>query len=160
MLNNRVNDIRILAIDLESDASRLSAVFIRKTFGKFFPAGPAVSGLVDCGFRTAAIEPERSAAPLVSRSVKRVRAFRIHRNVANACIVADLQYLVPGLAAIRGFVNAAIRVRSPEVAERGHIDNIRISRMNHHAADVAGFGEAHVLPGFATIGGFVDTIAP
>ena len=32
--------------------------------------------------------------------------------------------------------------------------------MNHHAADVMGVGEAHVLPGLAAVGGLVNAVAP
>src|SRR5581483_3092376 len=73
--------------------------------------------------------------------------------------IALVEHLLPGLASVHRAVDAAFLVRPPGVAERGHVDDVRIPGVDHDVADVARIGEADVLPGVPAIGGTIDAIA-
>src|SRR5207244_3037124 len=91
---------------------------------------------------------------------QRLGISRVYLHVDDAGLVVDGQYLAPRLAAIAGLVQAALLVRSPQAAERADINDVGILRMNGDAADLERFFEAHVRPGLATVGRFVDAVAP
>ena len=161
MLNLGVNDVRILAKNVEPDTPGITAtVFVRQAFRQFFPGESAVGGLVNRAVRAAAVEAIRSASALVSGGIEGFRAFGIHGNVAYAGVVIDFQDLLPGLAAIAGLVNAPLRVGSPKMTLCRHINDFRIFRMNDDSADVVCFFQSHVLPGLAGIEGLVNAVAP
>ena len=67
--------------------------------------------------------------------------------------------LLPGLAAIGGLEDAAVVIGPEQVAQGGDVNDVGISRMNAHRADVIGILQPHVLPGFAGIRGLVDAVA-
>src|SRR5205807_6734310 len=66
----------------------------------------------------------------------------------------------PGLAAVGRLVQAALLVRAPDVAEGGDIDDVGVGGVDDDAADVLRVPQAHVLPGLAAVGRFVDAVAP
>ena len=68
--------------------------------------------------------------------------------------------LLPRLAAVDRLVEAAFRVRSPEVAHRRDVGDVRVLGVNDDAADVVGVGEAAVRPGLAAVGGLENAVAP
>src|SRR6516164_459202 len=160
VLHQGVNDVGILAIDIKANAAGFAAAFIGQAFAQFFPADAAIRGLIYGGFAAAAVEDERSAAALVGCSVERVRAFRVHGDVADAGIVRDLEDLRPGFAAVDGFVHPAFGIGSPQMAEGGNVNHVGIFRVHQDASDVARLGKAHVLPGFAAVGRFIDAVTP
>src|ERR1043166_3029005 len=160
VLNERVYDVGILAIDVQPDAPGFAAIFVWQTFGEFFPGHATVGGLIDGAFDSATVEAKGSAAALIRGGIKSVRAFRVHSDIADAGVIADFQDLVPSLAAVSGLVHAALRIGSPKMAESSGVNDIGIFRMDDDPADVPGFGEAHVLPSLARIGRLIDAIAP
>src|SRR5712664_3617771 len=90
VLNYRVDDVRILAVTIQSDAAGLSAVLVREPFGQFFPGRAAIRRLVDRAIRPATVESIRRPPPLVRRGIQSVRTLRIHRDVAHTGVVVNL----------------------------------------------------------------------
>ena len=133
ILDDGVNNVRIAAIDIDADASRRA---FRQIDGKFFPGRAAVNGFINRAARAAAIESERCPPSLICRSVKRHRALRIHRHIDHAGVFIDEKHIVPGLAAIRCFVQPALFVRSPQMPDYSYVNNFRVMRIDHDAPDV------------------------
>ena len=71
----------------------------------------------------------------------------------------DEQHARPGLAAVGGAIDAALLLRAGQAAERAGEDDVGVGRIDDDASDAAGFIEAHVGPGVAGVGGFVDAVA-
>ena len=71
--------------------------------------------------------------------------------------------MFPFLAAVFGSENSSCKTRffvgAKGITESPHINPIRILRMHPNFADVTGFPEADIFPGFSGIGRFINTIA-
>ena len=67
--------------------------------------------------------------------------------------------MLPMRATIDGAEDAAFAVGSPLPAHRGHVDDVRILRMNDDLADMVRLAKAHVRPRLATIHRLEDTRA-
>src|SRR5207244_4737274 len=63
-------------------------------------------------------------------------------------------------AAVGGLEQAALLVRPPDVAQGGDVDGLGILGVDDDLADVLRVAQAHVLPGLAAVGRFVDAVAP
>src|SRR5438552_17601033 len=97
--------------------------------------------------------------PLIRGRVNRVRIAWINRDVGDAGVLANLQNRFPSLAAIGSLVESPISSRPPQRSLRGHVDSIRVLRIDRDAPDVLRRSEADVLPGFAAIVRPIDAIA-
>ena len=84
----------------------------------------------------------------------------IDGDIGDAGVFVDGKGLGPGGAAVGALVDAALFVGSPEIAERGDVDDVGIGGMDDDAADVVGLLEAEVRPGGAGVHRLVDAIAP
>src|SRR5262249_53482527 len=73
--------------------------------------------------------------------------------------VADRQHLLPGLAAVGGFVQPAVAAGVPERALGGDVDHVGVARVDDDAADVLRVLQADVAPGLAAVVGAVDAVA-
>src|SRR5262249_11900666 len=103
---------------------------------------------------------EAVAAHAVTGRIEDVRLLRVDCDVDEAGVLVEELDLLPGLAAVRGLVDTALLVRPPETSQGGNVDGVWVLRVNDDAADVVRFLQAHVLPGFAAVGGLVDAVAP
>src|SRR6202022_444273 len=65
-------------------------------------------------------------------------------------------HLAPGLAAVRRSEDTALRLRTVSMTQRAGQNDIRITRVDQHAADSPGLLETHQVPGFAGVTGLVD----
>ena len=65
VLHDRVNDVRILAVNIQSDAAGVSAIFVGQSLGQFLPGQSAICGLVNRALRSAAVESIGCAPPLI-----------------------------------------------------------------------------------------------
>ncbi len=74
-------------------------------------------------------------------------------------VLADLQYFFPILATIRSFVQSTISTGTPKRSRCCYINHIRISGINFYHSDMLRILQPHMLPAFATINGFVYSIA-
>jgi len=123
------------------------------------PGLAGVFGLVDGGLRAAADFGVDVGAALFRGGVDPVRAARIEHHVVHAGVLADLQRLGPGGAAVLGLVQAAVAAGAPGGAFGGHVDHSGVARVDGDHPDVAGFLQTHVLPALAAVDGFVHAVA-
>src|SRR6266850_2224225 len=82
----------------------------------------------------------------------------IHDHVGNAGVLADLDEAGPILAAIGGFVEAAITAAFPQGSRGGDINNVAIARVDENFRNVLGLAQAHVVPGAAAILALVHAV--
>src|SRR5581483_797844 len=101
----------------------------------------------DRAFWAAVNQRKHVSAALIRRSVNRFRVVRIDNDVGDAGVLANLQNLVPGLAAISRFVESAIAARTPQRSLRRDVNDVRIFRIDRDAADVLRILETNIAPG-------------
>src|SRR5262249_20215670 len=123
------------------------------------PGVAAVGRAVDTAAGTAAGQEMGAALRLPEGGVEDARVGRVHREVDRAGFVAPEEELLPALAAVLRTIDAALAVRPPGVAERRHVDEVGVLRVDTDAGDVARLGEAEVLPAPAAVGRAVDAVA-
>ena len=136
----------------------------------FGPAGRPVSALAQVwppsvdfqmrAARPAAVHPPLRAAPLIGRGVERLAVRGIHHQLGRAGVVIDVQHALPVLPAVGGLVDAAFAASRPQVAQRRHVDDVEVHRVDDDAGDLLAVAQAHVLPRAAAIRGLVDAVAP
>jgi hypothetical protein len=83
----------------------------------------------------------------------------LDRRIHGARFRAARVNLLPGFATIDGLEDAALIVGAELMSERGDIDDVGIVRMNANCADLLRVLQAHVLPRFPGVGGFVHAVA-
>ena len=96
-------------------------------------------------------------APGRREEVPRVR--RIHREVDDTRLVADVKDLLPALASVLRAKDPALFARPEDVPQRGDVHQFRIARVNADLADLPRLAKTDVLPGLARVGGLVDAVA-
>src|SRR5262249_59115205 len=79
--------------------------------------------------------------------------------IGDGGVVADIEDLLPELAAVGGLVETAVAAGRPERPLGGDIDNVAVARIDDDLADVLRPREADVLPRLAAIVGAVDAVA-
>ena len=102
------------------------------------------------------LKPHGVPPALVRRGVEDVRVRRIHHDVGEPRVVVDELRVRPGLAAVGRLVEAALRVRTEQMAHRRDVDDVRILRVHDDAADALRFVQPDVLEFLAAVGGLVD----
>src|SRR6185369_4510389 len=117
VLDEGVHDARIAAIDVEADAADLALA--GEAARELRPGLAPVRRLPEPAAGAAAVVAERRAPPLVRRRVEGLRALRVHGHVHEAGVLVDELRIDPGLAAVRRAEEAALLVRSPEMAQGG-----------------------------------------
>ena len=156
-LDRRVDDAWIAVKDVEADASLLAR---RQAGGELRPGGAAVARAIDPAAGPAAVESPRLALPLIHRGEEGFRIAWIDHEVGRAGVVVHVEDLPPRLPAVGRLEDAALIVRSPQVADCSDIDDVRMLGMNDDPADVACIGEARGLPGAAGIQRAIHAVAP
>src|SRR5262249_5678598 len=149
VLDESVDDAGILAVDGDADAADVAGG--GQALAELGPVGAAVDGLVEAAGGTAAVIAERGAAALVGRRIQRVGAVAVEGDIDHAGVLVDEEDVRPGFAAVGGFVDAALFVGSPEMAEGGDVGGVGIGGMDGDAADVVGIAESQVGPGLAAV---------
>ena len=157
VLDPRVEDVRVLAVDVEPDPSRRA---LGQARGQLRPALAGVGRLVDRAARPAAVEAPRRAPPLVGRRVQDLVVRRIHEEVGGTGVLVHLQQEIPGVAAVRRPVDAPLAAGRPQAAERRRVDDVVIHRVDDDARDVVGILEPHVRPALPAIGRLEDALTP
>src|SRR6185312_8797667 len=149
-LDQRVDDVGIAGRDRDpglADDPVRQAWVVRDVA----PVRAAIGALVDAAARAAAGKRPGPPRSLPRRGVQRVRGGRIHGHRDHAGVVVDVEHLVPGLAAVGAFEDAALGVWSPDVAKRGGIDHVRILRIDEDPTDDVRGVQPDVLPALAAI---------
>src|SRR5207253_3620076 len=93
------------------------------------------------------------------RGKKSVGVMLITRQINRARLVVLEKNLLPCLAGICGTEYTAIRIRPVCMAQRRHVNQVRISRMDQNSRDVLRIVQANVCPRLAAISGPVHSIA-
>ncbi len=171
--NVRHDRLRVLLRDREADAAELAG---RQPVRQPLPRLAAVSRLVDAPvgravdalriedalFVATAHERPRIANAIPERHVEDVRVDRIHQEPVRAGHrrIRQAVQLRPRLAAVHRLVQSAAADRAPDVAQRGHVHDVGVRRMEPDARDVVGVLQADVLERRAAIRGLVDAVAP
>ncbi len=156
VLDHRVDDVRAALRDVDTDPAEISG---RQSLAQFLPRVAAVERAEQGGAGPAADEAESATAALVRRGVHGA-AVGVDCDLADAGITVDEQHLLPGFPTIFRAVQTALLVWSPQVTHRGGEHDVRIGRVDRHAANVVRLLQAHVLPGVATVDRLVNTVAP
>ena len=118
-----------------------------------------VSGLEDSALRSARYQLPRRAVGMPDRGVNDVGIGWIENEIECARRIAAKENFPPALSAIGGLEDSALGVRTPNVSERGNVDDVRILWTDADASDLPGVSESDVLPRFACVSGFEDTVA-
>ena len=128
---------------------------------KLGPVVAAVGGLVQTTAGTAnrGVLTPRSPARIPHRGVDHLRVFRFERKIDRADLRTFIEHLLPVPAAVHGAIDSTLRVRSVRVPKRSNVDDVRIARMDQHAADLPGISKADILPRVASVGRLVHAVA-
>src|SRR5262249_27740834 len=129
------------------------------TPGQLHPAVAAVGRPPEPRLLAAAAERVRVALCLPDRGVEPARVGQVEREVDRAGASALVEHPLPGTPAVARAVDPALLVRAPGVAECRDVHDVRVGRVDAHAADVAGVGQAEVAPGLPAVVGAVDAVA-
>ncbi len=127
--------------------------------GQLLPRVAAVGRLPEAAPRSARDEVPGAAHDLPEARVQRAGVVGVHREIGGARLVVDEEDLLPALAAVLGAEDPALGVGSPGVAERGHVDEVRVRRVHAHARNLPRVGKPHVLPGLSAVGRLVHAVA-
>src|SRR3954447_13832926 len=132
-LDDRVDDSAVATIDVEPDASQRSR---GQALGQLLPGAATVVGAVHRAARSTAVVAPGGALTLIHRGDERLWILRVHDDLAGAGMVVDVEDLRPRLAAVGRLVDAALRVRTPQMPDRGDVHDIRVRRIDDDAPDV------------------------
>src|SRR5262249_19763137 len=136
MLDQNIDEIGIPAIDIDGAAANVAVS--GQAARQPGPVRAAIERSVYAALGTSAVISEDGAAALVGGRVKNVGTFRVDRDVGHAGVIVDKKHFVPSGAAIGALEDAAVGIRSPEIAECRNVDHIGIRRMHDDPADVVG----------------------
>src|SRR5688500_8653169 len=79
--------------------------------------------------------------------------------VGNAVFLVDVESPGPGAAAVSSQENPALFVGAKRVAQRAHVNDVGILRMNDTCRDAFRVSQSHVLPALSAISRLVDAVA-
>src|SRR5690348_15970005 len=124
-----------------------------------FPGRAIVDGLIKSAAGPAADGRPGVALCFVKCGEQDVWIGRIEGEIDGSGLVVFEENLLPGLAAIAGFEDAARFVGAIRVAHRRDIEHIRICGVHNDSSDVPGVLEADVIPGLAAVQRLVHAVA-
>ena len=156
VLDHGVDDVRIAPGDVETDPSDATT---RDPAAELRPRAPGVRRLVNPAAGTAVYHLPRQPRLFIRRRVQHRRVLRVHHEIDDADLGADVEHLLPRGAAVHRPKHAAFLVLRVEVAHRGDVHDVGIRRMDRDARDVVRVLEAHVLPRLARVRRLVDAVA-
>ena len=155
-LDQRIDHFRLAACDGQAHAPQvpLRQPVLAAT------AHPIVSAIqrdIHTGARPTGVKRPGLAAILPHSCDQLIGISRIYDQFGTAHPLIDIQYLLPGFATITRTEDPPLGIRTPDGAQRSHVDDLRIIAMNDDAMNIARSLQPHALPRFATIETFVDT---
>src|SRR6185436_11224868 len=103
--------------------------------------------LEDAACRAAALKSKWEPQPLIKRSVEHFGIDRVHHDFGRPGANVSRQSageLLPGLAAINRFEQAAIAGLTPKLSDCRDIDDVRILRVRHDARNLERIPESDV----------------
>ncbi len=156
-LDLRVDDIRIRPRDVERDAAVRTGR--QPVAGQLRPRLARVAALPQRAARSAAVETAAAAAPLIARGIENVAVRRIEHDVGEPRVVVEELDLVPALAPVRRFVDAAIRVRAEQMAGHRDVHRLRTFRIDHDARDRLRLLQPDVRKRLSTVRRLINAVA-
>src|SRR5207237_1059773 len=84
---------------------------------------------------------------------------RVHAEVDCASVLTAGQDVLPALATITRAEDAALLIRTVRMAQRSHVDEVGVIRVDADLTNVSRIGESEVAPRLATVRRSVHTIA-
>src|SRR5207244_1319674 len=145
VLNSRIDDVRILAVEVQTDSARVA---LRKARCQFPPGAASINSLVNSASRTTTVEAPTAPPPLIGCRKQHFGIGWIHDDIDRTGVFIDREHLLPVDAAVGCHVNTALRVRTPEMAECGNINDVGILRIDDDPANVIRLAKTEVLPRF------------
>src|SRR5579884_1467543 len=123
------------------------------------PSIAAVARAPQAAALATALQLVRPALSAPRRGVQDPRVLRVHRQVAHADALVDVEHALPRRPAIARAVDAALLAGAVRVAQRRDVDHVRVRGMDADLGDVANLGKAQMLPGRAGVGGLPHAVA-
>ncbi len=155
ILNYGVDDVRIFLVDVEPDASDFSGW---KPAAKSCPDFTGVFSLVDSALRAAFFKMPGKPFFIICSGIEDIWIGVIDDEVNHTHFIIDIKNLLPGIAAVSCFENAALPVPGKEMTHGCHIDDVRIFGVDDDAGNMLRIAQAHVLPGLAAVQGFINAV--
>src|SRR5262249_383260 len=121
---------------------------VGKTVADARPVIAAVGRLVDTAFARRAAADDRPRPPLGAprAGVHLVGVLPVDGHRHDAGLFVDEQHLLPGLAAVFGPVDAALRTPAERIADGSDVGDVWILRMNLELADLSDVRQSRGLP--------------
>ena len=125
---------------------------------QLLPRVPAVARHVQAPARAAARPPPGVDLELPRAREEDARVRRIHRDVRAPRVLVDEEDVLPALPAVGRAVDAPLRLRPVGVAQRAHVDDVRVRGMDDEARDPSGGFESHEGPRLPRVRRLVDAL--
>ncbi len=156
-VNRSIHNGRLRFANAQTDAAQVAG---RQPFLELRPSAAGVGRLEDSGLRSPGQESVLATLALERRGVEHVGVRRIHRDLGEPGVLADLLEVRPRLAAVGGLEEAAFAAGRPQRTDRRDVHDIRVARVDDDLADVLRRRQHGARPGLARVGGLVDAGAP
>src|ERR1019366_499666 len=137
-------DARRVCRHRDTDAAK-NSVGKTVTF-KVRPGGATIGRFIKTAAGPTAAHVPRLTYNLPHGGIQSIWVRGIELNVDGPRLVIFVENFLPGLTAIQGAEDAALRVRAKRVTESGNEHAVGILRIDDHAADLAGVFQTKMLP--------------
>src|SRR5437868_1616652 len=114
--------------------------------GYLVPGRAAIMRYVNAAARSAAVQVPGFDVHLPHAREQRLRVMRIHGKLGAPSVLINEQHLLPTLAAVRRFEDAALALRAVRLANCAGENGIRVVWINDDASNVARLLQAHAAP--------------
>src|SRR5437868_6095800 len=118
-----------------------------------------VSGFEDSALRSTRHELPWRAVRVPYRCINNFRIRWIENQIECSGRIAAEKNFLPGLSSIDRFEDAALGIRPEYVTERGHVNDVRIFRIDSHPPDLLAFRKSDVRPRLAGVSRLEDAVA-
>ncbi len=123
------------------------------------PGVAAVGGFEQAAIGAATFQIPRDAMHIPEGGVDNIRISGIENQIHRAGLYAACINLFPCFTTVGGAENAALFVRSPEMAHGRDVDDVGILGVHANRADLERVIQTKVLPGFARVVRFINAVA-
>jgi hypothetical protein len=155
-LDDGVDHVRVGRRHRQPDPPDISA---GQPAADLLPGLAAVGGTVDCASRSAVDDGPHVPAALPARGDQHVRIARVEHQVRHTGVFVDRQHPRPRLAAVGRLVQPAVAPFFPERPLGGHVNRVRVARVDDDLADVLARLQSDVRPRLAAVGALVHAVA-
>jgi hypothetical protein len=157
VLDSRVQNIGIGAIDIEADAAQRTG---GHAAGQLRPGAAGIARFVDAAARSAAVESPGGAPALVGGGIEHLVVAGILHELGGAGVFIDKEHVRPRQAAVGRFEHAAFLARPPQTTQRRDVHDVVIHGIDDDSRDVSRITQPHVFPRLAAVARLVDAVPP